>query len=222
MSIFKRFTRSPFGPLEELLRVVDACVDELELMIEANLVGDFEKVKEHFKVITKTEHSADEVKDKIRDSLPSSIYLPIDRGQFLDIIGKVDDIADRCEDIGYLLTIRQTAIPPQLQEPFRALFSKCVEAYRALRQIMFSVDELVDTGFAKPLVREMMAGVAQVNHLEWESDKLSYKFSQALFELEAELSPVDIMMLHDVANVVGKFADSCEKLAKELRKALAD
>jgi predicted phosphate transport protein (TIGR00153 family) len=222
MSIFKRFSRSPFGPLEGLLKGVDECVAQLELMVAANLNGDFELVKEYFRLITKAEHQADEIKDSIRDSLPASIYLPVDRGQFLDIIGKMDDIADRCEDIGYLLTIRRTAVPAQLQEPFRALFDKTVEAYKLLRATMENFDELVDTGFAKPLVREMMAGIQQVNHLEWESDKLSYKFSQALFEMEGQLSPIDIWMLHDIANVIGKFGDASEKLAKELRKTLAD
>jgi predicted phosphate transport protein (TIGR00153 family) len=221
VSFFKRFARSPFEPLTQLLQGIGQCVDHLEPMIEANIAGDFDAVKEHFKAITRAEHEVDELKDSIRDNLPSSIFLPVDRGQFLNIIGMADDIADCCEDIGYLLTVRHTHVPVTLQAPFRALVGKSLEAYRQLRTTIDSFDELVDTGFAKPLAQEMMAGIQQVCHLEWEADKLGYKFSQALFELESQLSPVDIFMLHDIANVIGKFADANEKLAKELRKVLA-
>jgi predicted phosphate transport protein (TIGR00153 family) len=221
LSIFRRFTRSPFEPLAQLLRGVDLCVEHLLPMIDANIAGDFDAVKEHFRAITKAEHDVDELKNSIRDNLPASIYLPVDRNQFLNIIGKVDDIADGCEDIGYLLTVRRTHIPVALQPQFRALVEKSLEAFTQLRTTIDSFDELVDTGFAKPLAKEMMAGIQLVCHLEWESDKLGYKFSQSLFELEGELSPVDIFMLHDITNVIGKFADASEKLAKELRKVLA-
>ena len=221
MSIFRRFTRSPFEPLAQLLEGVDGCVAHLEPMVEANIAGDFDAVKDHFRAITKAEHEVDELKNKIRDNLPAAIYLPVDRNQFLEIIGKVDDIADGCEDIGYLLTIRKTVIPEVLRDPFRLLVAKSLEAFHKLRSTIDSFDELVDTGFAKPLATEMMAGIQIVCHLEWEADKLGYKFSQALFELEGRISPVDLFMLHDISNVVGRFADANEKLAKELRKVLA-
>jgi predicted phosphate transport protein (TIGR00153 family) len=222
MSVFRRFTRSPFEPLAQLLRGVDSCVEHLRPMIEANIAADFEAVKTHFRAITKAEHDVDELKNSIRDSLPASIFLPVDRSRFLEIIGKVDDIADACEDIGYLLTIRLTPTPDAIRKPFLALVDKSLEAFQHLRTTIDSFDELVDTGFAKPLAAEMMVGIQQVCHLEWEADKLGYKFSQALFELEGQISTVDLFMLHDISNAVGKFADANEKLAKELRKVLAN
>ena len=89
MSVFRRFSRSPFEPLAQLLQGVDACVEHLRPMVEANLAADFFQVKVHFRSITKAEHDVDELKNSIRDSLPASIFLPVDRSRpVCEIAGK--------------------------------------------------------------------------------------------------------------------------------------
>ena len=77
------------------------------------------------------------------------------------------------------------------------------------------------SGFGGEPAEQAHDTIELVCHLEWETDKIHYKLSQHLFELESELNPVDIMMIHDIARVLGKFADSCETLAKMIRMTLA-
>lgn len=220
MSIFRRLAYNPFEPLKQLLSKIDGCVGHIKPMIEANFALDYDVVKEHFREITKAEHEADEIKNGIRDSLRRSMFMPIDRWHFLDIISAADQIADRAEDLGYLLTIRHTAVPVELQPPFTELTDKVLEAYYKLTETVANFDVLVNSGFAGPVADEVCEGIDRVCHLEWESDKLMYKLSQHIFELEERLSPVDLFMIHDIGRQLGQFADSAEKLAKQIRRTI--
>lgn len=221
MNIFKLFSRSPFEPLNELLKKVEGCVSLMKPMLEANFAEDYDQVKEHFKQITHAEHEADLIKQSIRDNLPRSLFLPIDRWHFLEILSSADRIADRVEDLGYLLTIRRTKFPETMMPDFTALLEKALESYSKLQVTVQDFDQLIDAGFSGPVADEVLKDIDLVCHLEWETDKIGYKLSQHLFEHEADLSPIDIMMLHDIASALSKFADSVESLAKQIRRTLA-
>ena len=164
---------------------------------------------------------ADEIKNSIRDNLPRSLFLPIDRWHFLEILSSADKIADRVEDLGYLLTIRKTRVPDTLRPDFVSLLEKALESYSKMQETVQDFDQLIDAGFTGPVAEKVMQDIDLVCHLEWETDKIGYKLSQHLFEHEDSLSPVDIMMLHDIASALSKFADSVEYLAKQIRRTLA-
>lgn len=221
MNIFKLFSRSPFEPLNELLKKVEGCVSLMKPMLEASFAERYDEVKDYFKQITVAEHEADLIKNSIRDNLPRSLFLPIDRWHFLEILSSADKIADRVEDLGYLLTIRRTRIPEALAPDFTMLMDKALESYSKMQVTVQDFDQLIDAGFTGPVAEQVMKDIDLVCHLEWETDKIGYKLSQHLFEHEADLSPVDIMMLHDIASALSKFADSVEALAKQIRRTLA-
>lgn len=220
MSIFRRFAFNPFVPLNQLLEKIDGCVGHIEPMMEANYVKQFDVIKDHFRAIAQSEHEADVIKNSIRDSMRRSMFMPIDRWHFLDIISAADKIADRAEDLGYLLTIRKTHVPEQLQEHFRELTAKTLECYQQLTKTVASFDEVVESGFAGPIADEMTERIDHVSHLEWQTDKIMYKLSQHIFELEDELGPINTLMLQDIGRQLGSFADSCETLAKQIRRTI--
>ncbi|MCH7471878.1 TIGR00153 family protein [bacterium] len=218
---FRLLARSPFGAFRDMLAKVDSCVEHVQPMLAANLEGDFETVKQHFRAVTVAEHEADEIKDTIRDNLPRSLFLPIDRWHFLDIISSADEIADRVEDLAYLLTVRNTTIPEKLKPDFENLTVKALECYGKLTHTVSFIDELIEAGFAGPTADKVLEAIQEVCHLEWETDKIGYKLSQGLFALENEISAIDVVMIRDIAHGIAKFADSAEGLAKDIRRMLA-
>jgi len=220
MSIFRRLTTNPFEPLQKLLSKIDGCVMHVAPMLQANYDEQYDVVKERFRAITAAEHEADEIKNSIRDELRRSLFMPIDRWHFLDIISAADQIADRAEDLGYLLTIRKTRIPAELREHLNKLSEKVLECYAELTDTVGKFEPLVESGFAGPIAEEVLQGIFRVCDLEGESDRIMYKLSQHLFELEDKLSPVDLFMIHDIARKLGQFADSVEKLAKHIRRTI--
>jgi uncharacterized protein len=221
VNFYKVLRRSPFEPLKDLISKIAVCVSHLDPMLTAWFAEDFAAVKENFKAITVAEHEADLIKHEIRDHMPRSLLLPIDRMHFLEITSTADKIADRCEDIGYMLTIRHTILHDDLKPYFRELLVKCEECYAQMVEAVSHLDQLLDAGFSGPGADEVMALLNQVGQLEWETDKIKYKLAQHLFELESEINPVDLIMIHNLALQLGQFADSVEAFAKQLRRTLA-
>lgn len=222
MSILRLFASSPFESLQELLEKIDVCVQHIEPMVTANINGEFEEVKNHFRAITKAEHEADLVKSKIRSKLPRTLFLPIDRWHFLEIIASADKIADAAEDLGYLLTVRNTHIPESLVEEFQNLTSKSLACYSLIKEVVGGFGLLVDAGFSGPVAEEYIQMTMQVDHLEWETDKQMYKLTQHLFELENKISLLDIIMLRDFSREIARLADASETLGKKIRRVLAN
>ena len=222
MSIMRLFASSPFESLQELLEKIDVCVQHIEPMVKANIAADFDEVKNHFRAITKAEHEADLVKSKIRNKLPRTLFLPIDRWHFLEIIASADKIADAAEDLGYLLTVRQTHIPQILVAEFENLTLKSLASYSLIKEVVDGYGLLVDAGFSGPVAEEYVQKTMQVDHLEWETDKQMYKLTQHLFELENKISVIDIIMLRDFAREIARLADASETLGKKIRRVLAN
>lgn len=220
MSIFKRFTFNPFEPLRQLLDKVDVCMSHVEPMLEANYAGEYDVVKDHFRKITHAEHEADVIKNDIRINLKRSMFMPIDRVHLLDIISAADDIADTAEDLAYLMTIRHTQIPDELKEHFIQLHKTVMACYRKLTETVRYFEELVESGFAGPIAEVMSEGIEAVCHLEWESDKVMYKLSQHIFQMEDKISVVDLFMINDIAHKLGNMADVSERLAKQIRRTI--
>ena len=65
-----------------------------------------EKIEKLVADLSRMEHEADLTKNDIRNHFPKSLFLPIDRAHFLEILSVQDSIADKAEDIGILLTLR--------------------------------------------------------------------------------------------------------------------
>jgi predicted phosphate transport protein (TIGR00153 family) len=216
------FASSPFESLQELLEKIDVCVKHIEPMVKANIDADFDEVKKHFKEITKAEHEADLVKSKIRNKLPRTLFLPIDRWHFLEIIASADKIADAAEDLGYLMTVRHTHIPESLVSEYESLTSKSLACYELIKEVVDGFGLLVDAGFSGPVAEEYVQKTMQIDHLEWETDKQMYKLTQHLFELENKISLLDIIMLRDFSREIARLADASETLGKKIRRVLAN
>ena len=145
-AIVQLFAKSPFGALQEHMSKSAECVELVRPMFEALLDGEEEKLAAIAKDISKLEHRADEIKNEIRDSLPRSIFLPVDRADLLSVLSQQDSIPDTVEDIAFLLTVRRTYIPPSWREPMLHYVERCVETFHATNEVFGSLESLLAAG----------------------------------------------------------------------------
>ncbi len=216
-TISRLFGQSPFPSLKEHMGKVKQCLDQVLPMMEAFAARKDEQVKLAARNIMKIEHEADEIKNELRDHLPKSIFLPVDRRDLLALLSAQDSIPDVCEDLGVLLTLRITPVPPALTEDLFAYLRKSLESAYLSVEIISELDSMLETAFGGKEAEKVIAMIDQVSVLEWEADKRQYKLAQRLFELEKELSPVDVMMWFEIFKVIGNIANNAEKMAKKLR-----
>ena len=123
-TISKLFGKSPFTPLQAHMRNVAECISKTKELFALMEKGDYDGVFELAKVISKLEHNADLTKNDIRNNLPKGLFMAVDKGSILEILGIQDNLADKAEDIGILLTFRNLTMPAELNEPFNAFLDK--------------------------------------------------------------------------------------------------
>ena len=99
LTILSLFGRSPFAPFQSHMESVSRCVHCLPPLCEAIEKKDYARVEQISEEISRLEHEADLIKNDIRNHLPKSLFLPIDRSNLLEILSIQDSIADKVEDV---------------------------------------------------------------------------------------------------------------------------
>jgi predicted phosphate transport protein (TIGR00153 family) len=110
------FRQSPFDPLRDHMVKVMECVGLVRPMFEAVSTDHHENLEDITKNVFKKEHEADILKDEIRQTIPKTFYVPVFRGDLLGHLKLQDDMADACEDIAVLLTIKRLALPAAIRD----------------------------------------------------------------------------------------------------------
>lgn len=216
-TISRLFGQSPFPMLKEHMAKVKLCLDQVRPMMNAFTEYEGTREKEFAREIMKIEHEVDAIKLKIRDHLPKSIFLPVDRRDLLALLSAQDEIADVCEDLAVLVTVRVTKVHPGLKEALFEYLDKSLEAAYLGVDVINELDAMLESSFGGREAEKVIQMIDRVSYLEWEADKKQYKLAQRLFELEEEIKPVDIMLWFEIFKVIGNIANAAEKMAKRLR-----
>lgn len=219
-TISKLFMKSPFLPLQEHMGKVKECLDLVTPMFESLLRRDYAELKALSKRVMKLEHDADEIKNGIRDHLPKSLFLPVDRTDLLKLLSAQDDVSDAVEDLAALLNLRRMECPSWMEKGLREVAEHVLEVCYKSVDIVDELDELMEASFGGPESLKVLEMIEEVGTLEWEADKRQYKLGQLLFSREKELEPVAVFMWVEIFKKLGELANNAEKVGKQIRMFL--
>jgi predicted phosphate transport protein (TIGR00153 family) len=219
--IGRLLARDPFTSLDELMQAVNDCCAFLPPMFAALAAGDQKQVVALAKGASAAEASADDVKDRLRDQLPRSLFLPVDRRDVLGLISQMDAVADSAEDVGVVLTLRQFTVPPELAAPLMALVEAVMHTVACASAVVDLLPDLVAGGFggrSATRAREAIAAVSQAEHV---ADKRQDQAAKRLFTLEDQMSAVSLFMWTKVLQILGAIANHAENVGDRIRLFLA-
>lgn len=219
-TLLSLFGRSPFAPLGSHMEEVAACVYMLTDLFDALEKKDYEKVEETANKIGEQEHRADLSKNDIRNHLPKSLFLPIDRESILDILTMQDCIADRAEDIAVLTTLKQVEMLDSFKEDFRNFLAKNIETFNGARRIIKELHELLESSFGgveAEKVRQMVHDVAKKEH---ETDLIQRKLVKSLLMAENEMTYTTFYLWLRIFECLGSISNLSENLAYRVRMTL--
>lgn len=219
--LVKLFGQSPFGPLQEHMRVVVDCADKVSGLFDALCAGDEEKIHEIRDEIFALETKADGIKNELRSHLPKTLFMPVDRRDILEILDLQDSIADTAQDIAGALMVRRPKVLESIRSPLMDLTGRCLEACHQMARIMEQLDELVETGFRGRGAGSVLAMINELNRIETDTDFKAIDLLSALFAHEDEIDPVSLMVWHRLIRWVGDLADYSEKVGNRLRLLIA-
>jgi len=215
------FGKSPFSALQVHMRVVLECVHQMPPLFEALAKGDHKEVVAVKDIIFEKEAAADHIKNEMRNRLPKSLFMPVDRRDLLEVLQMQDSIADTAQDIAGLLVERPMELPDFMKEPMLSLTQRCVDVCEMSAKIIEELDELLAMGFRGKEATRVEEMVSALNKLEDETDELGIELSRRLFQHEDEIKPVSVMMWYQLIQWVGDLADYAEKVGDRLRLMIA-
>ena len=215
------FGRSPIGPMQQHIAKAHECAANLVPFFEAIMAEDWAKVEQVQQEMSRLEHEADKLKKSVRLHLPKSLFLPVPRSDLLDLLSVQDKIANRAKDIAGLMLGRCMNIPAQLQPQMLAYVQRCVDASTQALKALKELDALLETGFSgreAVLVEKM---VEELEDIERDTDRMQVAVRRALYQLEKDLPPVDVIFLYKIIEWVGDIADRDERVGNRLEQLLA-
>lgn len=215
------FGKSPFKPLQQHMRIATECVAEVPALFQALIEGNAAGVEAQKDKIFTKEDEADTLKNDLRDHLPKSLFMPVDRRDLLEVLSMQDSIADTAQDIAGLLVERKMEVPPGMAEPLMKLVARCVDACEQAHKIIEEVDELVEMGFSGREAAQVEAMVNELSRIEGETDVMGMELSRRLFAQEDTMKPVSVMFWYQLIQWIGDLADYAEKVGDRLRLLMA-
>lgn len=215
------FGKSPFKPLQQHMRIATECVAEVPALFQALIDGNAAGVEAQKDKIFTKEDEADTLKNDLRDHLPKSLFMPVDRRDLLEVLSMQDSIADTAQDIAGLLVERKMEVPPGMAEPLMKLVARCVDACEQAHKIIEEVDELVEMGFSGREAAQVEAMVNELSRIEGETDVMGMELSRRLFAQEDTMKPVSVMFWYQLIQWIGDLADYAEKVGDRLRLLIA-
>lgn len=215
------FAKSPFGLMVKHTALVQETVRLMRPLFDALLADDRERLAQIYEEICQKEHEADETKNQVRDHIPKSVFLPVNRSDILLYVKEQDGIADAVEDVAVILMMRDPKRIPVLEPKLIELVEQVNGTAELLFQAAGELMNLVAASFSGPEVNKVLDLVAEVHGEEAKSDRLQAEFSKLVFAREDEIDPISIFQWMHIVQVLGDVADHAENTGDVLRLMVA-
>lgn len=220
LTISRLFGRSPFAPLQAHMELVSRCVHQLPHLFEALDQGNATHIEALAEEISRLEHEADLMKQDIRHHLPKSLYLPIERGDLLEMLRLQDKIADKVEDTAILVTLKPLVLLPIFEQEFKLFVSKNLSTFEEAHLIVRELHELVESSFGGKEAEKVRAMAARVTYREHEVDLLQRTLLKKFFHSEDQLTYVTFSLWQTIFENVAAISNLSENLADRIRLTL--
>lgn len=216
-SILSMFSKSPFKPLGSHMDKVRSCVDQIDPLFKALGRCDYDEVGKISELIVKLEHEADMIKDDILTHMRQSMFLPVDKKDFMHLLSAQDDIADAVEDLAVLLRIKNLNAPEAIQAPLIELVEHVIKTAYAGCDLILELEALLESSFGGAEADKVEKATQSLGTLEWEADRKQFELAQKLFSLGPQIDAADLLLWNEVIKKLGAVADKTEQIGKTLR-----
>lgn len=221
-SILGLFAKSPLGPLIKHLGQVQTCSNMLRECVSSYCNEDYDKAEELVKKIVAGEREADKIKNYIREHLPKSILMPVDRGDFLNYLREQDQVADRIEEVAINLTLKRMRFPKPIKEKLLELTDKACDVVDIVPLALGYMVESFETSFVSQDKKDKCFGyINELDKKEGVTDHLAVELRKTLLEEEDKLTSGEFYLMMRVTKLTARIADHAENCGDRMRVMMA-
>ena len=213
--------KSPFEQFLAHMAKVRECIDLLGNGLIRYYQGDYSSFSKLTERVSQLEHEADLIKSNLRNHLPTTLFMPVDKGKFLWALREQDKILDHADKLAKMLDMRHTKIPKILQESFIEHVKLVMKTVNVMEKAVETIKDLLETSFVKRERQQTKELIYQVHKFEYQADIKKYEMTKGIYKLEKKLDPMDTYHLLKIADWVDDIADHAENVADWLRAMIA-
>jgi predicted phosphate transport protein (TIGR00153 family) len=220
-NFFPILGKSPFGAIQTHMDKVYETAMVLPSFFKAFLDGNQEKATEVRKAILLMEHEADLLKNDIRDNLPKSYFLPVDRRDLLSLLHHQDAIADLAEDIVIVATLQENlTLPDDLKAPFLEIVDQSLKTCKKAKKMVGEMQNLLASSFGGDEASKVLEMIDSIGEAEYKVDKMVYALAKEIYRREDEIGITSLLLWQKMFQLVGRLANSAESIGDHLRLML--
>ena len=220
-SFFGLFSDSPFPYLREMAHKVQECAAEVPKLFDALFEGDYDEVISIAERISHLEHEVDVLKTNIRDKMPKTRFMPVDRRDLLEVLANLDAVADAAEDLGKLFILREMEPHDPLVEDLKSLVRHVDRTVHKAVEVVEALEVLAEVGFTGREAERVMNLLDELNRLEHEADVVQDELAKTLFGMEDEIKAGSLMIWNKIIGELGDMANAAERMGNRLRLFLS-
>ena len=213
--------KSPFGPIVEHTKKVHECIEVIRPLTRALIAEDYERINELQSKVSRLEYEADQIKHELRDTLTRRYFLPVDRSELDSFINAQENMADYAEDIGVILTLRQTRLHPSLHQPFLDFINQVYQVSGTLLTAAVEFKNLAEVSFGGAEARMVTERLENLGEEEWKADKMARTLSRLIYQLEDEIKVLDIFFYEKLLLKLSAIANQAENAGDFLKAMVA-
>ena len=189
---------------DNFINMVDYSCQAAKLLKDVLSEYDYDKLAEQRIAMHKFEHSADEVKHAIMNSIIKDFITPIDQEDIVKLANELDNVTDKIEDIlihMYIFNIKELH-PVSIE--FADVISRCCDV---LKQVLIEFPN-----FKKSTT--ISKSVIDVNSMEEEGDKIFIEAMHKLYKQKDDA--LEIAIWSELFERFEDCCDACEHVANAI------
>ncbi|MEM3576972.1 MAG: DUF47 family protein [Candidatus Bathyarchaeia archaeon] len=204
----KRRESKALATIQRHLALTTGIVEDLEKAIRAAIKGDAKEMQVCIDRVTSSEREADALRRKVMDEISKGELSPADRADLMDLVKRVDMVADWSRESTRVLgAIPMEQLPISIKEEF-------IEMVKSVKGCAISLQKCVNKMMVKP--EEALQAADEVEREEERVDDLHEKARKLLGKEEFPKVGIAILV-SQLFEAIEMIADACEDACDQVR-----
>jgi len=204
----KRKETKALESIQRHLALTTGIVEDLEKAIKAAVKGDVKEMQTYIDRVAKSENEADALRRKVMDEISTGELSPTDREDLMDLVKRVDMVADWSRESTRILgAIPMEHVPNSIKDEF-------IEMVKNVKECAVSVQKCVNKMMTKP--EEALQAADMVEREEERVDGIHEK-ARILIGKEDLPKAGAAILASQLFEALEMIADSCEDVCDQVR-----
>lgn len=204
----KRRETKALATIQRHLSLITGIIEDLEKAIRAAIKSEEKEMRICIERVASSEREADALRRKVMDEVSKGELSPVDRADLMDLVKRVDMVADWSRESTRVLgAIPMEHVPSSIKDEF-------VEMVKSVKECVVSLQKCVNKMMTKP--EEALKAADDVEREEEKVDDIHEKARTLIGKEDLPKAGVAILV-SQLFEAIEMIADACEDTCDQVR-----